>query len=310
MAHRISALTAEVLQEGIPSLRASILVAELIADEDPAVLNSQLVTEILADDDPNIRASQLGIEILYEYVTGRVSQLGAELLVDDDPSLHASELCLEVLYDYPMPPFADFTMSNLIFPALAGLQWDVKKSPQFQTTIVKHTSGRETRVSNYAHPLWKWEMSYELLRETQGYAELQALCGFFLARLGSFDTFLFADPAESNMATNYELGVGDGFTTEYVLTKSYAGFIEPVGYVDATTLQVFIGGVQVYSPATWVLVTPNTLQLTSALPAGSVISASYIWYYRVRFGEDVHDYNNFMYQLWELKKLTLEMVKP
>lgn len=310
MAHRVSALIAEVLQERIPSLRASTLVAELIADEDPAVLNGQLVTEVLADDDPNTRASQFGVEILYEYAIARISQVGTEILVDDDPSLHASELCLEVLYDYPMSPFADFTMSNLIFPSLPGLQWDVKKSPQFQTTIVKHTSGRETRVSNYAYPLWKWEMSYELLRETQGYAELQALCGFFLARSGSFDTFLFADPAEPNTVTNYELGVGDGLTTEYQITKSYAGFIEPVGYVDAATLQVFVNGAPVYSPAAWSLVTPNSLQLTSALPAGAVISASYIWYYRVRFGEDVHDYNNFMYQLWELKKLTLEMVKP
>ena len=45
-------------------------------------------------------------------------------------------------------------MSNLIFPILPGLQWNVKKSPQFHTTIVKHTSGRETRVANYAYPLW------------------------------------------------------------------------------------------------------------------------------------------------------------
>ncbi len=40
------------------------------------------------------------------------------------------------------------------------------------------------------------------------------------------------------------------------------------------------------------------------------MSASYTWYCRVRFGKDVQDYNNFMYQLWNLKKLTLEMVKP
>ncbi|WP_298207306.1 DUF2460 domain-containing protein [Ferrovum sp.] len=44
-------------------------------------------------------------------------------------------------------------MSTLIFPILPDLQWNVKKSPRFHTTIVKHTAGRETRVANYAYPL-------------------------------------------------------------------------------------------------------------------------------------------------------------
>jgi hypothetical protein len=64
------------------------------------------------------------------------------------------------------------------------------------------------------------------------------------------------------------------------------------------------------SPAVWNLITPNTLSFPVPPAKGSVVSATYTWYYRVRFGEDVQDYNNFMYQLWELKKLSLEMVKP
>ena len=310
MANRITQLATEVLAAGIPAIRISTLAAEVLADDNPAATLSQLLAEILADDDPRIQASQFSVEILYEFVHARVSQVAGEILVDDDPHAHVSQIVFEILYDYPLPPFAEFTMSNLIFPTLPGLQWNIVKSPQFHTTIVKHTSGRETRVSNTAYPLWKWEMSYELLRETQGFAELQALCGFFLARTGSFDTFLFADPAESNTVSGYDLGVGDGFTTEYPLTKTYGGFIEPVGYVDAGSLQVFVGGVQVYSPTTWNLITPNTLSFPAPPAKGSVVSASYTWYYRVRFGEDVQDYNNFMYQLWELKKLTLEMVKP
>ncbi len=310
MANRLTQLTTEILATGVPWARISQLATEIVVDDDPSATLSQLLAEILADDDPKVRAPQLCAEILHEFAMARVSQFEAEILMDDDPTPHVSQLVAEVLYQYPSPPFPEFTMSNLIFPTLPGLQWNVKKSPQFHTTIVKHTSGRETRVANYAYPLWKWEMSYELLRETQGYAELQALCGFFLARSGSFDTFLFADPAESNTASGDTLGVGDGFTTEYPITKSYAGFIEPVGYVDITTLQVMLDGVQVFSPTTWTLVTPNTLLFAVPPAKGVVVSADYTWYYRVRFGEDMQDYNNFMYQLWDLKKLTLEMVKP
>ena len=71
-----------------------------------------------------------------------------------------------------------------------------------------------------------------------------------------------------------------------------------------------LDGVQVFSPTTWTLVTPNTLLFAVPPAKGVVVSAGYTWYYRVRFGEDAQNYNNFMYQLWDLKKLTLEMVKP
>ena len=43
---------------------------------------------------------------------------------------------------------------------------------------------------------------------------------------------------------------------------------------------------------------PQYLAFCGAPPArGVVVSAGYTWYYRVRFGEDAQDYNNFMHQL-------------
>ncbi len=310
MADRISQFTAELLAAGVPAVHNGQITAEVFVADVPALRVAQLITETLCDDRPGARGAQLLVEMLYAFVTARVAQSASEVLVDDDPPARSAQLALEILHEYPQPPYASFTMSNLIFPSLPGLSWDVKKTPQFGTTIVKHPSGRETRVANYSHPLWKWEMSYEILRETQGYQELQALCGFFLARTGAFDTFLFADPSEPNTLTDYEIGVGDGFTNQFTLTKSYGGFIEPVGYADPSSLQVFVGGVAVLSPASWNFVSPNTLVFLNAPAAGIPITATYTWYYRVRFGEDAQDYNNFMYQLWDLKKLTLEMVKP
>lgn len=308
MADRVSQLAAQWLESSVPTARISQLAANVIADDDAQARISQLAADVLADDDPRVRASQLAALVLWESANARMSQICAQIVADDDPRIRATQLCAQVLLDYPTPPSPGFTMSDLLFPTLPGLKWDIVKTPQFSTTISKHTSGREVRASNYAYPLWKWEMSYEFLRETLGFAELETLAGFFLARYGAFDTFLFADPSEPNSVANYRLGAGDGLTTSFQLTKTYAGFVEPIGYVDQGTLEIYVNGV--LQTSGWSLTLPNTIAFTAAPAAGASITASYAWYYRVRFADDAHDYNNFMYQLWELKKLTLEMVKP
>ncbi len=308
MADRVSQIAAQLLDSSASNARVSQLAASVIADDDPAASVSQLAAGVLADGDPRVRASQLAAFVLWESANARISQLCAQIVVDDDPRIRATQLCALVLFDYPTPPSPCFTMSDLVFPTLPGLKWDIVKTPQFATAISKHVSGREVRASNYAYPLWKWEMSYEFLRETAGFAELETLAGFFLARHGAFDTFLFADPSEPNSVAGYSVGTGDGLTTSFQLTKTYAGFAEPIGYVDQTTLGVSVGGVMQASG--WSLIMPNTIVFITAPAAGAAITASYTWYYRVRFADDAHDYNNFMYQLWELKKLTLEMVKP
>ena len=109
------------------------------------------------------------------------------------------------------------------------------------------------------------------------------------------------------------IGLSDGATNRFTLTKTWGGFTEPVGYLDSASLQVYVNGVP--TPANdpvnpWSLATPNSLIFNVPPAAHQVITASYTWYYRVRFGEDAQDYDNFLWQLWELKKLTLEMAKP
>jgi Conserved hypothetical protein 2217 (DUF2460). len=373
MAIRVAQNAAELLADGKPNLRVGQVAGELLADDNPHARVSQVTGEILAHGNPGLRASQLTMEILWlPAPPALVTQIAGAILVDDDPHLRAGQTCAQILYDWQPPPYPEFTMSNVQFPAMPGLRWNVTRTPQFNTTVSRHTSGREARVSNFAHPLWKWEMEYEFLREGNGYAELETLCGFFLQRQGQFDTFLYADPTESNVrvpnttvnngtgaqtvftisaqpqhvfvngveqfapawtATSTTLtfasapangaliistdstiiGLTDGATNQFTLTKTWGGYTEPVGYLDASTLQVYVNGVATLSsdPVNpWSLATPNTLIFNVPPAANKVITAAYTWYYRVRFGEDAQDYDNFLWQLWQLKKLTLEMTKP
>lgn len=198
-------------------------------------------------------------------------------------------------------------MSDYLFPTLPGLDWDIQKTPAFSTQISSHVSGREVRVSNYAYPIWTWEMSYEFLR-AGAEEELQTLMGFFLARSGTFDTFLYADPDEDNVLTKVTLGIGDSSQTVWHLSKTFAGFTEPCGYVDPSSIRVYFGDVEQLSG--WTFFSPNGIVFASAPPIDTVVKADYTWYYRVRFGDDSQTYSQFMFELWELQKVTLKSVKP
>jgi uncharacterized protein (TIGR02217 family) len=316
------------------SARASNVNIEVIEEHPSFALATQVEAKVLIDPVPHAQATQVKTAALTESSSMAMdaTQIGMRVLWSPTPNLRAthvtseaishsstlktrvSQTAIRVLYDViqlsPTVP-TYYPVSNYLFPTLAGLTWNVVKKPKFSTVIAPHVSGREVRVSNYSLPLYEWDMTYEFLR-ANAFAELQTLMGFFLQRQGTFDTFLYKDPSENNIIVLGAVGAGDGALTVYTLTKTYAGFTEPVGYADPATLRVYftVGGVTTEQTTGWSFTSPNQIVFVSPPAIGTTITASYTWYYRVRFGEDAQDYNNFMYQLWELKKLSLLSVKP
>ena len=97
----------------------------------------------------------------------------------------------------------------LIFPSLPGLAWSVTKTPTFQTRIQRAVSGRELRAVDYPFPLWQFPLVFDLLRDNPaaGYDELRTLMGFFMLCQGAYDTFLFHDPTDDQVA-GQQIGVG------------------------------------------------------------------------------------------------------
>lgn len=134
-------------------------------------------------------------------------------------------------------------MGNAIFPTLPGLAWSAVKSPQWSTAIQKAISGKEVRRANQARPIWKFSLTYEVLRGASLYNEFQQLLGFYNARQGAFDSFLFMDPSD-NTVTSQSIGTGDGVTTVYPLTHAIGAWYEPVGNAPAPL--VYSSGIQLY----------------------------------------------------------------
>lgn len=132
-------------------------------------------------------------------------------------------------------------MSNAIYPTnLPGRAWPRTRTPLWRTTVATTPSGREWRSTAMAAPRYRYTLRYEFLRSKATLQEWQALFGFFNARRGGYDTFLYSDP-DDNTVTAQPFGVGDGSTAAFQLVRSLGGFAEPVHDV-AAGLAVMVNG--------------------------------------------------------------------
>jgi uncharacterized protein (TIGR02217 family) len=197
-------------------------------------------------------------------------------------------------------------MSNAIFPTLPGLGWSVKRTPSFKTLVNEAVSGKETRAALWSYPRYRWELTYDVLRDG-ALAELRTLEGFFLQRQGSFDAFLFSDP-DDNAASGQPIGIGDGSTAAFQLVRPFGGFVDPVLAPNSVSA-VYLGGVVQSGGAYSVDTATGLVTFTTAPAAGVAVTADFTFYWRVRFLEDVAEFEKFALALWQLKKLAFISVK-
>jgi uncharacterized protein (TIGR02217 family) len=203
--------------------------------------------------------------------------------------------------------------------AISGVAWSVTKAPTMQTRIQRAVSGRELRVLDYPAPLWQFDLTFSFLRDQwdtrggglgAGYDELRTLFALYLACYGAYGTFLFSDPTDNQRSGQY-LGTGNSSTAQFQLLASYGPpgaplFTAPVNAVDAITA-VYVNGIT-QNPATYSyaagLNSTGIITFTEPPPNEASITVDFSFYFRCRFVDDSYTFENFMCQLWELKKLS------
>jgi len=199
-------------------------------------------------------------------------------------------------------------MSNAIFPTLPGLNWGIKKTPVWSTRVQKSINGRELRAQNYSYPIWRFSLSYNFLRSGQSFSEMQDIAGFFNARGGSFDSFLYFDFDDATVI-DQSFGVTVIGQANYQLVRSFGGFVEPVFSPIGTPI-VKVNGVT-QTPITQYTV--STLGVITLIPtpiaAGLTLTWSGSYYYRCRFLQDNIDFEQFLQHLWHLKKIEFTSIK-
>jgi uncharacterized protein (TIGR02217 family) len=204
-------------------------------------------------------------------------------------------------------------MSTVILPSLAGLGFDVTRTPVWDTTVQQAISGKETRIARQTYPRWKWELTYSVLRSGASYGELQQLAGLFNARLGMFDTFLYTD-ADDNGVTAQAIGTGDGATTVFPLVRSFGGFVEPVLAPNLNAVfNVYLNGVVqgsgIYSAAGWGGAVPGTVTFITPPASGVIITADFSYYWPCRMSVDSVDFTLFLSGYYKAKKFSFISVK-
>jgi hypothetical protein len=179
-------------------------------------------------------------------------------------------------------------MSNSVFPALPGLEWNSTKSPSWNTSIQRSVGGRETRISFMSLPIWRWTLSYEFLRQADAYAEFQTLVELLQCPAGELrliplhGSHRLSD--RGHLSTRQNFGTGNGSTTAFQLVRSLvaSGVNEPIYNVNGTA-KIYKANVLQTVGVDYTINSSGLVTFSSA-PASSVAltwSGSYYW--RVRF---------------------------
>jgi hypothetical protein len=129
-------------------------------------------------------------------------------------------------------------VSSAVFPgtlaAMPGLAWSVTKVPAFNSKIQTSVGNAELRASFTPYPRWTWTLKYNFLQGGSASTAFETLLGFWLARKGAYDSFLYDDP-------DRRCGDGSGSSARAMGSRPSSGCIarwripEPIYNVNAIT---------------------------------------------------------------------------
>jgi len=195
-------------------------------------------------------------------------------------------------------------LSSAVYPTLAGLAFSVGRNLLAPPVMVRTTpSQREYRGRSATAPRYQYKLTYEFLRSAAAYAELQTLAGFFNARGGSFDSFLFTDP-DDNAVTAQLFGTGNAATTAFQLVRSFGGFAEAVVDLNGAP-SIYVNGTLKTVTTDYTVSGGGVVTFTSAPAAAAALTWTGSFYRRVRFAKDLAEFGKFMQGLWEARSVEL-----
>lgn len=156
-----------------------------------------------------------------------------------------------------------------------------------RTEITTLASGFERRSTPWALGRRRYLIGANL----RSLDDMAALTAFFEARRGRLHGFRFKDfadfkscaPGGTVAATDQALGVGDGATTRFQLTKLYGDVARPIRKPVAGSVVVAVAGVTV--GATIDEATGEAM-LATAAPVGVAVTAGFVFDTPVRFDTD------------------------
>lgn len=203
-----------------------------------------------------------------------------------------------------MTPFHD-----TLFPLDISL--NSEGGPVRKTEIVALVSGHEQRNAQWAHSRRSWNAGYGV----KSMADIEKVTAFFEARRGRLHAFRFRDPFDHQSAPygkavtplDQAIGVGDGVTLAFALTKTYisggADYQRRIAKPVAGSLRVAAGGAETL--AFTFDGTTGAVTFAAAPPAGAIITAGYLFDCPARFDTDALRINLAAFRAGDIPSIPL-----
>lgn len=210
-------------------------------------------------------------------------------------------------------------VSTAVLVPGVNLGWEATKAPVHSTRIQESMSGRELRAISYEAARYRFRLQWDVARDdrtvvanatpTAPYDELRALMGFFTARKGRFESFLYTDPTDFQVTDQTVIASAPAATTDYQLVRSYGGDVQPIFRANVVSA-LKVNGVTQGGGTYQVNVPFEGWVRFNVAPSGGVhIQWTGTYYFRVRFVHDEREFSQFMHDLWALRQVELLTVR-
>ena len=164
-------------------------------------------------------------------------------------------------------------MATKIFPLDAGkTAWNSTKAQSWSVTEASSASGRRRAICSQNYPQYTFSVSFNVLTDD----ELATLAGFYSLCKGSLIPFYYKDAVDYH-AEKQGLAADNGV---YQCVIKSGDYIEPCYFVE--NLHVYIDGVETKN-----FTETNGAINVSGAGTNSVITATYDYYWHVRFNGDL-----------------------
>lgn len=163
------------------------------------------------------------------------------------------------------------------------LAFGASGGPTRAVDVVELASGRETRNTAQSRS----RRRYNAVTGVRSVKDARVLADFFEARSGRLHAFRFRDPLDHSsgeavpLATDQQIGVGDGETRRFQLIKRYGDVVRPITRPAENTILIAVNGTNVpviHQGQGWVEI--------AAPDPGDVVSAGFLFDVPVRFDTD------------------------
>lgn len=205
---------------------------------------------------------------------------------------------------------------DVLFPTSISL--GSSGGPERRTEIVTLASGFEERNATWAHSRRRYEAGLGM----RSLDDVHEVIAFFEARRGMLHAFRWKDwsdykscaPSQSPSAFDQPLGLGDGSTTSFQLSRRYASgaddYVRPISKPAPGTVQVALDGTPLAEGSGFTVdVSSGRVTLATAPADGTVLTAGFLFHVPARFDTDRIEVNLSAFEAGEIPSVPIIEVR-